>query len=73
MDHPDISRILRTGYSRKYEAPICLECGEEIGANDLYGVCDERIICEVCIDEEWHDLTAGEKFAALGYNTSFNG
>ena len=73
IQHPDITRTLATGYPKPYKPLICDTCKDEIQPNETYGECDGRLICSDCIEDEWKELTAKEKFVALGYDYKFNG
>lgn len=72
LQHPDISRIERTGYGySEDDAPAGLECsvcGQGIMSCEAYGECDGKVICSDCINEEWEELTDEEKFESMGYN-----
>lgn len=72
-EHPDIATALATGYHKPYKPLICDTCKDEIQPNETYGECDGRLICSDCIEDEWKELTAKEKFVALGYDYKFNG
>lgn len=73
LQHPDITRTLATGYPKPYKTLLCDTCKDEIQPNETYGECDGRLICSDCIEDEWKELTAQEKFVALGYDYKFNG
>jgi predicted metal-binding protein len=73
LEHPAISHALRTGYPAQHKPLRCDTCKEVIQPSEHYGECDGRIICSDCIEDEWKELTAKEKFAALGYDSKFNG
>lgn len=72
-EHPDIATALATGYHKPYKPLICDTCKDEISPHEIHGECDGRIICTDCIEDEWKELTAQEKFVALGYDYKFNG
>ena len=72
-DHPDIATALATGYPKLYNPLLCDACKDVIQTGEYYGECDGRIICSDCIEDEWKELTAEEKFVALGYDSKFNG
>ena len=72
-DHPDIATALATGYHKLYKPLLCDTCKDVIQTGEYYGECDGRIICEDCIEDEWRELTAREKFERLGYDSKFNG
>ena len=72
-DHPDISTALATGYHKLYKPILCDACKEVIQPDETYGECDGRKTCSDCIEDEWKELTAREKFVALGYDSKFNG
>lgn len=72
-DHQDIATALATGYSKLYKPILCDTCTYTIRQWDDYGECDGRIICADCIEDEWKELTAQEKFVALGYDSKLNG
>ena len=72
-EHPDIATALSTGYHKPYKPLICDTCKDEISSHEIHGECDGRIICTDCIEDEWKELTAQEKFVALGYDYKFNG
>ena len=72
IEHPTITHALRTGYPAPYKPLLCDTCKEVIQPSEHYGECDGRIICTDCIEDEWKELTAKEKFERLGYNAKFN-
>ena len=72
-EHPDVTRTLATGYHKLYKPLLCDTCKEVIQPGEYYGECDGRLICTDCIEDEWKELTAQEKFVALGYDYKFNG
>ena len=72
-DHPDIAIVLATGYPKPYKPLLCDTCKDVIQPGETYGECDGRKVCSDCIEDEWKELTASEKFVALGYNPKFNG
>lgn len=61
------------GYPKPNKPILCDTCKEVIQPGEYYGDCDGRLICSDCIEDEWKELTASEKFVALGYNSKFNG
>lgn len=67
LEHPDITRIQRTGYPVPLCELLCTQCHQPIYSGETYGVCDHRVICADCLEEEWGELTVGEKFDILGY------
>ena len=73
LEHPDITTALATGYHKPYKPLLCDTCQGEISSHEVYGDCDGRLICTDCIEDEWVELTAKEKFVALGYDSKFNG
>ena len=73
FEAPDITRTLRTGYPELYKPLLCDTCKDVIQTGEYYGECDGRIICTDCIEDEWKELTAKEKFERLGYNSKLNG
>lgn len=73
LEHPTISRALRTGYPAPHKPLLCDTCKDEISSHEIHGECDGRIICTDCIEDEWKELTAREKFERLGYDSKFNG
>ena len=73
LEHPPISHALRTGYPAQRKPLLCDTCKDVIQTGEYYGECDGRIICSDCIEDEWKELTAQEKFVALGYDSKFNG
>lgn len=73
LQHPDITTALATGYHKLYKPLLCDTCKGNISSHEIHGECDGRIICTDCIEDEWKELTAGEKFERLGYNSKFNG
>ena len=73
LEHPDITTALSTGYHKLYKPILCDTCKEDIQPDEYYGECDGRIICTDCIEGEWKELTAKEKFERLGYDSKFNG
>lgn len=73
IEHPAITRIERTGYHKRYKPIICDTCKDVIQPGETYGECDGRLICTDCIEDEWKELTASEKFMHLGYLVKFNG
>jgi hypothetical protein len=73
LEHPAITRTLATGYPEPYKPLLCDTCKDVIQPGEYYGECDGRLICSDCIEDEWKELTAKEKFERLGYNTKFNG
>jgi formylmethanofuran dehydrogenase subunit E len=72
-EHPDISTALATGYPKRYKPILCDTCKEAVQPGEHYGEFDGRIICTDCIEDEWKELTASEKFERLGYDSKFNG
>lgn len=72
-DHHDITTALATGYSKLYKPLRCDTCKEVIQPGETYGEWDGRKACSDCIEDEWKELTASEKFVALGYNSKLNG
>ena len=72
-EHPDIATALATGYHKPYKPLICDTCKDEISSHEIYGERDGHIICTDCIEDEWKELTAKEKFERLGYDAKFNG
>ena len=73
LEHPAIARTLATGYPKPYKPLLCDTCKDVIQPNEPYGECDGRLICTDCIEDEWKELTAQEKFVVLGYNSKLNG
>ena len=73
LEHPAITHALRTGYPAPHKPLLCDTCKEVIQTGEYYGEYDGRIICSDCIEDEWKELTAQEKFVALGYDSQFNG
>lgn len=69
MEHPDVTRILRTGYGEPEQKPIgvCKVCGEEVYPWETYGACGDDLVHAECIDDEWGELTVLEKLAILGF------
>lgn len=47
----------------------CRRCGERILKDELFGVCGGTALCELCLEDEWRELTAEEKFEMLGFET----
>ena len=37
--------------------------------DELFGVCGGTALCELCLEDEWRELTAEEKFEMLGFET----
>jgi|GEM_PF-5662899 len=76
LQHVLVTQIERTGYPaalRIDRAPLCARCGQAIAPFTAYGQYDGRAVCPDCIDDEWRELTAREKFAALGFDLKFDG
>ena len=73
LEYPAISHALRTGYPTQHKPLLCDTCKEVIQTGEYYGECDGRITCTDCIEDEWKELTAKEKFERLGYDSKFNG
>lgn len=73
LEHPAISHALRTGYPTQHKPLLCDTCKDVIQPGETYGECDGRLICSDCIEDEWKELTASEKFGKLGYDYKFNG
>ena len=46
----------------------CDKCEDEIYEDEIYGICDGRVTCGACRDNEWDSLSEAEKFDRLGYD-----
>lgn len=72
LQHPEITRALRTGYPRPEirpaAAPVCQLCGYAVRPGELYGACDGKVLCGSCADDEWRELSPAEKLSLLGYD-----
>ena len=64
LEHPDITRALRTGYPGPVKETICEMC-EEGPIDDLYYILDGKKICEQCmIDIAKQELENSPELAA---------
>lgn len=75
MQHPLITQIERTGYPLPLmpdRPPVCSRCGQAVPPDAPYGAYDGRVVCAACVDDEWRELTTGEKFLALGFDLKFD-
>ncbi len=77
LQHPEITRALRTGYPRPEgqlpAVPACHRCGYILRSGELFGACSGRSLCADCADDEWRELTAEEKLSLLGYDPCRSG
>lgn len=51
LEHPDITRALRTGYPHPERKPKirCEECGAELDGEKVYEDEDHEYLCEDCL------------------------
>lgn len=69
MQHPEITRILSTGYGEPVAAPIgvCKVCRGDVVPWETYGAGGGDLIHADCVNEEWLQLTLREKLDMLGF------
>lgn len=69
LEHPEITRALRTGYPQDTRCLCCAKCGQEADPDSfeygrLYNWFDEYL-CGDCLKDEISDMDAGELASLL--------
>lgn len=67
LEHPAITRTLRTGYPEPVEELVCSCCGDTILPGEWYGENEDDVVCPDCMRTEWDSLTDEEQFDIMGY------